>query len=79
MDDFKKRLGANLRRARTRQGITQEQVAASIALPAEVYGRMERGTMMPRMELFIALCNRLGATPNQLLGFPSSRPVTEDV
>jgi transcriptional regulator with XRE-family HTH domain len=73
MDDFKKMLGANLRKARRRQGLTQEQVAASIDLPAEVYERIERGAMMPRMELFVTLCNRLDATPDQLLGFSRSR------
>lgn len=83
MDDFKKMLGANLRKARNRQGLSQEQVAASVDLPAEVYGRMERGGMMPRMDLFVTLCHRLGATPDQLLGFqgarPHPQPTNEDV
>jgi transcriptional regulator with XRE-family HTH domain len=73
MDDFKKRLGANLRRARSRQGLTREQVAASIDLPAEVYERMEQGAMVPRLEAFVTLCNTLGATPDQLLGFSGTR------
>lgn len=74
MDDFKKRLGANLRKARTHQGLTQEQVAASVDLPADVYVRMEQGSMVPRLELFVTLCDRLGATPDQLLGFAGTRP-----
>jgi transcriptional regulator with XRE-family HTH domain len=78
MDDFRKMLGTNMRKARHRQGLTLEEVAASLDLPAEVYGRMEQGSMIPRLGLFVILCSRLGATPNQLLGFPPSRPEKGD-
>ncbi|HVG60424.1 MAG TPA: helix-turn-helix transcriptional regulator [Hyalangium sp.] len=74
MDDFMKILGANMRKARHRQGLTQEEVAASIDIPAEVYERMEKGSMVPRLGLFVTLCSRLGTTPNQLLGFGPSPP-----
>jgi transcriptional regulator with XRE-family HTH domain len=74
MDDFRKMLGANLRKARSRQGLTQDQVAASIDIPTEVYGRIEQGSMVPRLELLVTLCRRLGATPDQLLGFSGPRP-----
>lgn len=78
MEDLKKKLGANMRKARHRQGLTQEEVAASIDIPTEVYGRMERGAMVPRLELFVTLCGRLGATPDQLLGFAPFRPTEGD-
>ena len=78
MDDFKKMLGANMRKARHHQGLTQEEVAASIDIPTEVYGRMEQGSMIPRLELFVTLCSRLGATPDQLLGFAPFRPTEGD-
>jgi transcriptional regulator with XRE-family HTH domain len=72
--DFTRTLGANMRKARLRLNLTQHQVAESIDLPVDVYGRMERGAMLPRLELFVTLCNRLGATPDQLLGFSRSPP-----
>jgi transcriptional regulator with XRE-family HTH domain len=73
MDDIKKKLGANMRMARLRRGLTQEQVANSSDIPVEVYGRMERGAVLPRLDLFVTLCDRLGATPDQLLGLSGSR------
>ena len=78
MDDFRKMLGTNLRKARHRQGLTQEEVAASIDIPTEVYGRMEQGSMVPRLELFVTLCGRLDATSDQLLGFAPFRPTEGD-
>lgn len=78
MDDFRKMLGANLRKARHHQGLTQEEVAASIDIPTEVYGRMERGSMIPRLGLFVTLCNTLGVTSDQLLGFAPFRPTERD-
>jgi transcriptional regulator with XRE-family HTH domain len=81
MDSFRKplganlkTLGANLRKARSHQNLTQQDVAESVDVPVEVYGRIERGAMLPRMELFVALCHRLGTTPDQLLGFSRSQP-----
>jgi transcriptional regulator with XRE-family HTH domain len=78
MDDFRKKLGANMRKARHHQGLTQEEVAASIDIPTDVYGRMEQGSMIPRLELFVTLCSRLGVTSDQLLGFAPFRPTEED-
>lgn len=78
MDDFKKMLGANMRKARERRGLTQEQVAASIDVPADVYVRMEQGVVVPRLELFATICHKLGANPDQLLGFSGTRPAEGD-
>jgi transcriptional regulator with XRE-family HTH domain len=46
----------------TRQGmsLTQQQVADTIDIPAEVYGRVERGGMMPSVATLQKLCLRLG-------------------
>ena len=43
-------LGAVARTARMRAGLTQEDVAERIGMASEVYGRMERGQMLPRVE-----------------------------
>ncbi|WP_224244806.1 helix-turn-helix domain-containing protein [Hyalangium gracile] len=74
MREFSKVLGSNMRQARQRINLTQEQVAESLDMPVEVYGRMERGSMLPRMEMFVAICRTLGATPDQLLGYSQTRP-----
>ncbi|MBN1210566.1 MAG: helix-turn-helix transcriptional regulator [Myxococcaceae bacterium] len=73
MDDLRKRLGANIRKARNRRGLTQAEVAERIDMPVEVYGRMERGSMLPRLERLLVICDALGETPDGLLGFPRPR------
>jgi transcriptional regulator with XRE-family HTH domain len=77
MNDFWRKLGGKLRQARNHQGLTQQQVAELVDVPVEVYGRIERGAMLPGLKLLVALSIRLGTTPDQLLGFSSSpRPRT---
>jgi transcriptional regulator with XRE-family HTH domain len=73
MQSLKRTLGANMRRARHSRGLSQLQVAEMLDMPVEVYGRMERGAMLPRMERFVELCHALGATPTRLLGFTRAR------
>jgi transcriptional regulator with XRE-family HTH domain len=61
-------LGAVARTARTRAGLTQEDVAERIGMASEVYGRMERGQMLPRVENLRRLCVVLNVAPHELLG-----------
>jgi transcriptional regulator with XRE-family HTH domain len=68
---LKKTLGANIRKARTRQGITQEQMAELLEMSPEVYGRMERGLIFPRVERLLDICEKLGVSSDQLLGLSS--------
>jgi transcriptional regulator with XRE-family HTH domain len=75
MDSLDKRtLGRNIRQARYRLGLTQEQMAERIDMAPEVYGRLERGHIAPRLERFVAICRVLGETPDRLI----SRPDTQD-
>ena len=74
MREFAMMLGSNLRRARQRQDLTQAQVAESIDMQVEVYGRIERGAMIPSLKMFVAICRTLRATPNQLLSSSHTRP-----
>lgn len=68
MDGLDKRtLGRNIRQARHRLGLTQEQMAERIDMAPEVYGRMERGHLVPRLERFVALCRVLGESPDRLI------------
>jgi transcriptional regulator with XRE-family HTH domain len=69
-------VGANLRNARLRQGLTQEQAAELIGMSCEVYGRMERGGIFPRVARLIEICQKLGVSADQLLGLSvSERPL----
>lgn len=65
-------LGAAVRSARLRAGLTQEDVAERIGMASEVYGRMERGQMLPRVENLRRLCLVLNVPPHELLGLDSS-------
>ncbi len=61
-------LGAAARAARTRAGLTQAEVAELLGLATEVYGRLERGAMLPSVETLVRISSSLGVPPNQLLG-----------
>jgi transcriptional regulator with XRE-family HTH domain len=65
---LRKTLGANIRKARTRLSITQEQMAEQLEMSPEVYGRMERGLIFPRVERLVDICEKLGVSSDQLLG-----------
>jgi transcriptional regulator with XRE-family HTH domain len=57
-----------------RAGLTQEDVAERIGMASEVYGRMERGQMLPRVENLRRLCLVLNVPPHELLGLESMAP-----
>lgn len=67
-------LGAAVRTARVRAGLTQEDVAERIGMASEVYGRMERGQMLPRVENLRRLCLVLNVQPQELLGLEPMGP-----
>jgi len=69
-------LGEVAREARTRAGLTQEEVAERVGVVTEVYGRLERGRMLPSLPTLVKLCRALGLDANPLLGFAISRPPT---
>jgi transcriptional regulator with XRE-family HTH domain len=67
-------IGAVAREARTRAGITQEEAAERVGLATEVYGRLERGNMLPSLPTLVRLCRALAIDANPLLGFSSPQP-----
>jgi transcriptional regulator with XRE-family HTH domain len=77
-------LGLSAREARRRVGLTQGEVAQQAGLAMEVYGRIERGALLPSIQTFLALCQILEADPRVLLGLtdsggpPEPRPATGD-
>jgi len=62
-------LGAAARQARSQLGLTQAEVAAQTGIAMEVYGRIERGVLLPSIQTFVALCRVLEADSRALLGF----------
>jgi transcriptional regulator with XRE-family HTH domain len=60
-------LGAAVRDARSRAGLTQAQVAESIGIPLPAYARLERGRLMPGLTTFVLLTQLLDTSPDALL------------
>jgi transcriptional regulator with XRE-family HTH domain len=71
---LKKYLGRAARAARLRLGLTQAQVAERAELAVAVYGRIERGGMMPSLPTVLRLCRVLELDANTLLGFSAPTP-----
>jgi transcriptional regulator with XRE-family HTH domain len=62
-------LGRAVRAARMRAGLTQVELAESIGTATEVYGRLERGKMLPSVPTLFRLCVALRSGPHELMGF----------
>ena len=71
---LRKYLGNAARAARLHKGLSQAQVAQSAELATAVYGRIERGAMMPSLPTVQRLCRVLEVDANTLLGFSSPTP-----
>ena len=67
-------IGAAAKQARTRAGLTQADVAAAVGTHPEVYGRMERGEVMPSVPTLMRVCLTLGCGPHELMGFSPLAP-----
>lgn len=67
-DKLKRVLGAALLAARERSGLTQAEVATRVGIASAVYGRIERGQMLPSVPTLCRLCMTLGASSDELLG-----------
>ncbi|MBI3181298.1 MAG: helix-turn-helix transcriptional regulator [Myxococcales bacterium] len=61
-------LGATAREARRLAGLTQAEVAERIDLSPEVYGRIERGGMLPSVETLRRISRALAVPADRLLG-----------
>jgi transcriptional regulator with XRE-family HTH domain len=67
-------IGTVAKQARTRAGLTQADVAAALGTHPEVYGRMERGEVMPSVPTLMRMCLTLGCGPDELMGFSPMEP-----
>ncbi|MBE4750255.1 helix-turn-helix transcriptional regulator [Corallococcus sp. ZKHCc1 1396] len=61
-------VGAAARAARLRAGLTQADVADRVGIASEVYGRLERGKMMPSVPTLFRLCLALQLSADASLG-----------
>ncbi|WP_257450784.1 helix-turn-helix domain-containing protein [Archangium lipolyticum] len=68
-----KKLGEVARAARVQAGLTQVDVAERIGMAAEVYGRLERGLMLPSVPSLWRLCLTLRIPADHLLGLASEQ------
>lgn len=67
MDDLQRRIGMRAREARTALGLTQAEIAEEVGLATEVYGRLERGGMLPSVPTLVKLAAVLRVSPGDLL------------
>lgn len=61
-------IGSAARAARQRARLTQADVAERVGIASEVYGRLERGLMLPSVVTLRNLCAALAASADELLG-----------
>jgi transcriptional regulator with XRE-family HTH domain len=67
LEHLQKSLGDVCRMARERLGLTQAQVARQVCLATEVYGRIERGGLLPSVPTLRKLALALGISADVLL------------
>ena len=77
-DLLQKAIGEAARRVRDTLGLTQAQVAATAGMSAQVYGRIERGGMMPSVPTLRRIAVALGMDPGELLGMSRHEVPTSD-
>ena len=71
---FAERFGRNLLAARSRAGISQEELAFRAGLHRTAVGQLERGERTARLDTFVKLINSVGSTPSELLEGLSWQP-----
>ena len=62
--------GANMRRLRKAQGLSQEQLAHDVGLAPSYLGQLERGQRSATLGVVQRVCERLGAAPAEMLTTP---------
>ena len=67
MEDWKRLVGANVRRLRKAKGLTQEQLAFEAEIDLTYMGGIERGRRNPSLMVLVALADALGTRPADLL------------
>src|SRR5690242_7236922 len=60
-------LGAGLRRARTRAGLTQRELASRLSLSPGMISQLEKGMTQPSVSTLFAMAKELGVSLDALL------------
>lgn len=68
-EEARRSIGTTARAARTALRLTQAEVANAIGMAPEVYGRIERGLLMPSVPTLISIALQLRVSPDALLGW----------
>lgn len=71
-EEVRRTIGLAARAARSTLHMTQAQVANAIDVVPEVYGRIERGLLMPSVQTLVAIARTLRVSPDELLGWKES-------
>jgi transcriptional regulator with XRE-family HTH domain len=69
---LKRMLGGALLLAREKSGLTQSEVASRVGIAAAVYGRIERGQMLPSVPTLCRMCTTLNVSSDVLLGLDAT-------
>lgn len=75
-DQVRRKIGAGLREAREKAGLTQQQVAAILGCGRIRWSRIERGSTTPDWDEMLELSQLLRAQVNELFGGVARRPRT---
>ncbi|MGE5565976.1 MAG: helix-turn-helix domain-containing protein [Parcubacteria group bacterium] len=67
MEDWKAIVGANVRRLRLAQGLTQEQLAFEAQIDLTYLGGIERGRRNPSLLVIVRIAEVLGTAPAAIL------------
>lgn len=67
VDRLAQSIGRTARAARIRLNLTQAEVAELLETAPEVYGRLERGKMLPSVRTLRRLCEILGISADECL------------
>lgn len=73
--ELAKKFGAELRAARLRVGLTQEEAARRLGTAPMVLGRLEKGRAHPSLPMLRRLCVELNVGADRLLGLTEEPPL----
>lgn len=59
-----------LQELRKAAGLSQQEIAEALCMPRRTYGSYERGERSINLNFAAVICNVLGCTPNDLVGWP---------
>ncbi len=71
-------IGSKLKQAARKSGLSNAEVARRIGISPERYGNYTRNHRQPDYEMLTRICEILGTTPNDLLGYTSTLPSMEN-